>query len=178
MASIVGENHLPCPFFFPTEPCDQSLWPFPARLPLGAGYAGRCMAPNCDGIQPSDAELQRFCNLGYSEGCSRLPHERTVDANRFFVSQKGEELSVVFCSERQHLPVEHAVLIFDRSTQTWTSGHADACVQRQAECAVESFIRRRDERVAEDQNSTGRMEVGEASENSRPPLLPVELHNP
>jgi hypothetical protein len=116
------------------------------------------MAPGCNGPQPDDTELQRFCNLGYSDGCSRLPHERDADANRFFVSQKGEELTVVFCSERQHLPVEHAVLTFNRSTRTWTSGHANVCVQRQAECAVESFIRRRE---AEKQNSTGRMGVGE-----------------
>jgi len=172
-----SEKSLPCPFFFPTELCDQSLWPFPARLPLGAGYTGCCMAPGCEGTRPSGSEVQRFCNLGYGDSCSRLPRERAADANRFFVSQHDAELTVAFCSERQHLPVEHAVLTFNSSTQTWTSRHASGCVQRQAECAVESFIRRREARVVENQNSAGSLEVAGRCETSRPPLLLVELQN-
>lgn len=134
---------MPCPFFLPSEPCDQTLWPFPARLPLGSGYAGRCTAPDHEGSSPDQDELRRFCNLGYSSACSRLPEQRHADANRFFVAQSGSELIVTFCSERNHAPVEHSVLRFNTVRGTWTVAHGNACVQRQAECAVESFLRRR-----------------------------------
>jgi len=120
------------------------LWAFPARLPLGAGFGGRCMAAGHHGEAPAEDELKQFCNLGYSSGCARLPEQRTADANRFFVRQQGAMLLVDFCSERQHLPVEHASLRFDSGLQAWIEGHGDACVQRQAECAVESFVRRRE----------------------------------
>ena len=172
-----SEKSLPCPFFFPTELCDQSLWPFPARLPLGAGYAGCCMAPGCEGTRPSETDVQRFCNLGYGDSCSRLPHERAADANRFFVSRHDAELTIAFCSERRHLPVEHTVLTFNSSTQAWTSRHASGCVQRQAECAMESFIRRREARVVQNQNSAGNMVAGEGCETSHPPLHLAELQN-
>jgi hypothetical protein len=38
-----------CPFFFPTERISIG-WPFPARLPLGAGFAGTCHA-GADGVR-------------------------------------------------------------------------------------------------------------------------------
>ncbi|MBV8205433.1 MAG: hypothetical protein JO041_01470 [Acidobacteria bacterium] len=101
------------------------------------------MAPGHEHSQPSASSLAEFCNLGYSRGCPRLPDERQADANRFFVSSQGGQLRVVFCSERRHLPVEHAVLFFDQSRQTWISAHSNACVQRQAECAVESYLAQR-----------------------------------
>lgn len=132
---------VPCPYFMPSDVAEQSLWPFPARLPLGAGYAGCCMAPGYERAEASESELRDFCNLGYSAGCARLPRDRTVDANRFLVTQSGSELTVVFCSERDHLPVEHGTLRFDPARQVWTAPHADGCVQRQAKCAVESFRR-------------------------------------
>jgi hypothetical protein len=53
------------------------------------------------------------------------------------------EIRVAFCSERDHAPVEHGVLTYDLRQHVWTAAHSNACVQRQAECAVESFLQRR-----------------------------------
>lgn len=136
---------VPCPYFHPSELCDQSLFAFPARLPLGAGFRGHCCAPGHEGFTPSDAEL-RECNLGYPN-CTRLPLERAADANRFFVAQSGGELNVTFCSERAHLPVEQARLICSSVDSVWTAAHQDACIQAQAEAAVRTFLQRRASRT-------------------------------
>jgi len=60
-----------CPFFMPEEQF-VSDWPFPQRLPLGAGWMGTCTAPGHEGRRPSDEELKSGCNLGYAKACSRL----------------------------------------------------------------------------------------------------------
>ena len=68
-----------CPFFMP-EKQFVSDWPFPQRLPLGAGWMGTCTAPGHEGRRPSDEELKSGCNLGYAKACSRLPAGRHADA--------------------------------------------------------------------------------------------------
>ncbi len=84
-----------CPFFMPEEQF-ISDWPFPQRLPLGAGWAGTCTAPGHEGARPSDEELKSGCNLGYAKACSRLPVERHADAVRFALGEERDE-SCAFC---------------------------------------------------------------------------------
>src|ERR1035437_2030685 len=74
------EDFVVCPFFMP-EQRFESDWPFPQRLPLGAGWAGTCTAAGHEGARPSDEELKSGCNLGYANACSRLPAARHADAS-------------------------------------------------------------------------------------------------
>jgi len=100
------------------------------------------------------------CNLGYALGCGRLPKERAWDAVRFFVMGSGdaakhkrgdatdggglglERSSVQFryVCERDYLPVEHGSVEFEMKSKQWVRSHADARVQRMAECCVESYL--------------------------------------
>lgn len=143
------------------------------------------MAPGHEHTLPSEGQLKDFCNLGYSIGCPQLPEQRETDANRFFVSETRTELIVVFCSERQHLPREHAILRFDPVHRAWTERYRDPCVQRQAECAVNSFLHKRevcsskkDEPTGRSEikeELTGRLEIDERSESSVLAPSPVDL---
>src|SRR5208337_462683 len=102
-----------CPFFMP-EQRFESDWPFPQRLPLGAGWAGTCTAPGHDGAPPSEEELKSGCNLGYAKACSRLPAERHADAVRFALGEEHDRiLRVQFAFEREHLPAGHGELLYD-----------------------------------------------------------------
>ena len=80
--------------------------------------------------------------MGYARSCSRLPQDRAADANRFFVARSGTELTIAWCSERNHAPAGHGLLRFDPVTKQWSERHSNVCLQRQTECAVESFLRR------------------------------------
>lgn len=132
-----------CPFFYPTEKNYSAGWPFPARLPLGAGYCGTCRAGGAEFV-PEDAALRDFCNLGYAAGCSRLPAERQADCVRFAVA-KDSELRIVlqYVVERDHQPVQHGVVEFDCKAQQWLSKIDDACLQRQAEVYLGTCLERR-----------------------------------
>lgn len=128
----------------PTERLDAELWPHRARLPLGDGYRGLCMAPGREPSAPADGELKDFCNLGYAKGCPRLPQERHADAVRFIVTQDRDgQIGLYFTSEREHAPRQHGLLTFDRAQQRWLASHPDACVQRMAECYLQSYLSRR-----------------------------------
>ena len=148
-----------CPFFMPVEKLENGAWPHPARLPLGCGWSGCCTAPGHEGEVPSAEQLQD-CNLGYALGCGRLPKERAWDAVRFFVMASGdpakdkpgdrtdgcglsvESSSVQFryVCERDYLPVEHGSVEFEMKSKQWVRSHADARVQRMAECCLESYL--------------------------------------
>ena len=134
-----------CPFFMPLEKLENGAWPHPARLPLGCGWSGCCTAPGHDGEVPSAQELQE-CNLGYALGCRRLPKERAWDAVRFFVMGSAglgfESSSVQFryVCERDYLPVEHGTVEFEMKSKQWVRSHADARVQRMAECCLQSYL--------------------------------------
>src|SRR5438270_11122907 len=159
-----------CPFFMPVEKLENGAWPHPGRLPLGAGWNGRCMAPGHEGEIPSQAEMEEFCNLGYASTCGRLPRDRAWDAVRFAVisgvqpksgqlsqtTENGNEeakdnridarrfpnfiVHLRYVCERDHQPVEDGRLEFDTAAATWVQGHADARVQKMAECFLESHL--------------------------------------
>jgi len=141
-----------CPFFYPTEKNYSAGWPFPARLPLGAGFCGTCRAGG-DEVVPDETQLRDFCNLGYAAGCSRLPAERHADCVRFCVAKSdlsrdsensGEGRIVLqFVVERDHLPVQNGVVEYDLKAQQWLSKLDDACLQRQAEAHLSTYLERR-----------------------------------
>lgn len=136
-------THLACPFFMPDHRFDAD-WPFPQRLPLGAGWSGTCTARGHEGARPSDEELKTSCNLGYAKSCRRMPAERHADAVRFALGEEaGGMLHVRFSYERDYLPAGHGELLYHIATATWHEAHRDSRLQRMAECYVEAQIARR-----------------------------------
>lgn len=95
-------------------------------------------------MQPGDTELRDFCNLGYARRCDKLPASRRADAIRFSVaSEKEGEIILRYLCERDHAPVEHGELRYRPATGAWAAAHADAVLQRQAECFVAVYLERR-----------------------------------
>jgi hypothetical protein len=136
-----------CPFFMPEERLNAD-WPFPQRLPLGAGWTGTCTAPGHDGVRPSDEELKSGCNLGYAKSCNRLPAERRADAVRFALAEERDGiLRLLFACEREYLPSSHGELLYDSASGSWLRVHEDPRVQRMAECYVQVRRERRQLRV-------------------------------
>jgi hypothetical protein len=139
-----------CPFFLPIEKLADGTWLHAERLPLGRGWSGHCTAPGHEGESPSPEELREFCNLGYAEGCGRLPEERMWDSVRFGARTEGAEgngthgcVKVRYVCERGHLPAEHGMLEFDMAKARWEQPHRDSRVQRMAECFLESYVEKR-----------------------------------
>ena len=132
-----------CPYFMPERRL-ESDWPFPQRLPLGAGWAGSCNAPGHEGAQPSEEELKAGCNMGYAKACHRLPADRNADAVRFVVGEERHGIvHVAFVCERVYLPAGAGELLYDRANKAWVQRHDDACVQRMAECYLQAQMERR-----------------------------------
>lgn len=141
--TFTREDAVACPFFMPEQRL-ESDWPFPQRLPLGAGWSGVCAAPGQNGARPSDDALKSACNIGYAKSCSRLPKDRYADAVRFALGEERDGLlHVRFSCERAYLPAGHGELLYEKVTATWPKKHDDACVQRMAECYVQAQLARR-----------------------------------
>src|SRR5208282_3877104 len=112
---VLRRGRLACPFFMPLERLENGTWLHAERLPLGGGWSGHCTAPEHEGETPSHDELREFCNLGYAEGCGRLPRERVWDSVRFAARRMGCDaengtggrIEIRYVCERGHRPVEH-----------------------------------------------------------------------
>lgn len=140
-----------CPFFMPIEKLENGSWLHGGRLPLGCGWSGHCTAPGHEGEAPSHEELHEFCNLGYAEGCGRLPRDRKWDSIRFAArSVSGDERNVAgrriqirYVCEREHRPAEHGMIEFDVVEARWEHSHRDHRLQRMAECFLASYLEKR-----------------------------------
>jgi hypothetical protein len=140
---------LACPFFMPVHRLENGTWLHAGRLPLGSGWTGECTAPGHEGETPSHDELRELCNLGYAQGCLRLPPDRMWDAVRFAARTVSDangdraRIQVRYVCEREHRPAEHGLLVFDAAEARWEQKHGDSRVQRMAECFLESYIENR-----------------------------------
>jgi hypothetical protein len=139
-----------CPFFLPIEKFANGMWLHAERLPLGCGWSGQCTSREHEGEVPTVEELREFCNLGYAEGCRRLPRERMWDSVRFGArtpcdgkNRTRRRIQIRYVCERGHRPIEHGVLEFDVAEERWESRHHDSRVQRMAECFLESYLEKR-----------------------------------
>jgi hypothetical protein len=144
-----------CPFFMPTERLQQGTWMHPSRLPLGAGWKGRCCAPGCETADVPLNVLESFCNMGYAAACPSLPKERQYDSIRFAVAHDGNPRIVLWYScERDHLPAAHGKLEYDATLQAWISTHADFRIQKMADCYLQSYLLRRIQPASADFNAS------------------------
>jgi hypothetical protein len=140
-----------CPFFMPEVRLEHGGWLHAERLPLGGGWSGQCTAPGHEGETPSHDELREFCNLGYAEGCGRLPRERVWDSVRFAArwvggdtgNGTGGRIQIRYVCERGHRPIESGTLEFDAFEAQWVKPHRDRRLQRMAECFLESYMEKR-----------------------------------
>ncbi len=134
-----------CPYFYPTERFLQRLWPHPARLPLGDGFAGLCHADPANRFRPGDETLQQYCNLGYARrSCACFPDNGGPDAVRFTVS--GDQNGIVqiyYVLERDHRPCEHGPLEYDAERGAFTAPPVSPQLERQAAVYVEGYLRRK-----------------------------------
>lgn len=144
-----------CPFFMPMERLENGSWQHAGRLPLGCGWSGVCTVPGHEGETPSQEELREFCNLGYAEGCGRLPPERVWDSVRFAAravstgeNRAGGRIQIRYICERGHRPVEHGELEFNVGELRWETRHPDSRLQRMAECFLTSYLEKRKSREA------------------------------
>ena len=93
---------------------------------------------------PTEIELKEFCNLGYARQCEKIPPDRCADSIRFSVANDARKrIRLHYSCERDHAPVEHGVLEYDCEARSWQIAHSDACIQRQAECYMETYLERR-----------------------------------
>lgn len=116
----------------------------PSRLPLGAGWSGRCCATHHEGLELSAHVLQEFCNMGYASACPNLPQERQYDSVRFAVTQdRTESILLQYSCERAHRPAGHGKLEYNTLMQVWVSTHSDPRIQKMAECYLQSYLLRR-----------------------------------
>jgi hypothetical protein len=130
---------LACPFFVPHEVLNDSSWPHPSRLPLGAGWIGTCRASGQE-LAVSETYLRDFCNLGYATSCSNLPRERDWDAVRFSVSHVSDsQVTFCFVCELAHAPIEHGTLTFDLRREAWIREHSDARLRTLANCYLQTY---------------------------------------
>jgi hypothetical protein len=134
---------LACPYFMPARKSEDARWQHPSRLPLGAGWDGCCTAPGHQGSVPDPEQLKEGCNLGYARSCPRLPQQRCWDAIRFVVAQESAARVVItYVCEKGHRPAAHGWLAYDFQ-RGFAAAHPDPCVQRMAECYLESYRARK-----------------------------------
>ena len=132
-----------CPYFYPVEPAERAAANNRPPLPLGDTWSGLCMAkPDCR-CSPDASTVQRLCNLGYArEKCANVPADGP-DAVRFSISHDRDGLiGVYWVMEKNHLPFTHGPLEYSRADAAFRSVHPDACVARQAQAYVTSYLRR------------------------------------
>ena len=145
-----------CPYFMPVAKLENGNWPHPARLPLGGGWTGHCTAPGHEKSIPRQEVVETFCNLGYAGNCSWAPEQRFCDSVRFAIAAAGRKseahtaitvpgriLRVTYVYERDHRPAGQGELEFDLLNSTWLSRHADAAIQKMAECFLETYLNRK-----------------------------------
>lgn len=128
----------------PTHRAENIAWIHPARLPLGAGWGGLCTAPGLEHQVPTDEQLREACNLGYAASCPRRPRESQWDSIRFgVIRETGRRLDLCYVCEKDHLPADHGTLEYDAAASRWIATHADARIQRMAECFLEAYLLRK-----------------------------------
>jgi hypothetical protein len=76
--------------------------------------------------------------------CPRRPKDSRWDSIRFGVSREcNQRLEIRYVCEKNHLPSEDGALEYDAAASRWTATHADARIQRMAECYVEAYLSRK-----------------------------------
>jgi len=134
LARHVGLVPVPCPYFLPQAPLQETKWAVPPRAPLGVLHAGECRA----GTVPQVADHER-CNFGYARGeCGKFPSDAAVDAVRFAVDSREPGLvRILYVLEREHAPLEHGRLTFSIADRRLEGAETSPLLEAQARVFVE-----------------------------------------
>lgn len=107
---------MPCPYFLPKQPLQETGWAIPPRAPLGVLCSGECHAAQAP--QPADHDR---CNFGYARGlCPRFPVDAPADAVRFAPHADG----VFYVLELDHAPLEHGFVRIVEESQPLLAAQA------------------------------------------------------
>jgi len=134
-----------CPCFYPVARLHGA--PQSPYAPLGDTWSGTCRAEPASEWQPDDATLRRACNFGYVRGkCPRAPADGP-DAVRFSVSHdQAGTVRIDWVVEKAQLPFAHGALEYSRAAGAFQPAHPDACIARQAQAYLNSYLTRKGER--------------------------------
>jgi len=132
-----------CPCFYPIEP--QATRKTTPPAPLGDTWSGACHATPDEWL-PDPSTARELCNFGYARArCGRLPDD-APDAVRFAISYDRDGLiGIYWVMEKDHLPLAHGSLEYSDGGTRCLAAHPDACVARQAQAYLASFLRRKSE---------------------------------
>ena len=134
-----------CPFFLPTEEFTEWSWHSRPRLPLGDGWKGKCTAPGHAGETPTAEMLKEGCNLGYAKHCPWIPAHREADKVSFSIARDREDIILIYyVLETDHMPGEHGTLQYDNQQLRWLKSHSDERLQKQVECYLASYLKRKE----------------------------------
>lgn len=135
-----------CPYFYPVERIAQATGKKMAPMPLGEAWSGACRADPAGDWPPDANTAQQLCNFGYAhEKCGRIP-AGGADAVRFSISYDHDDvIRIYWVVEKNHLPVTHGPLEYSRLHSSFQNLSPDACLTRQAEAYVDSYLRRKAE---------------------------------
>ena len=134
MPRQVGLVAVPCPYFLPKEPLQETGWAIPPRAPLGVLCAGECHA---DGT-PRLADHER-CNFGYARGlCKRFPADAAVDAVRFMIlARDGDLIQLRYICERDHAPQGHGTLSYNLLTHEFCGAEPGSVLSAQSRAVID-----------------------------------------
>jgi hypothetical protein len=126
---------------------------------LGGHYRGECRAPShpaeggeSGGEHPaasllSDEHLEHHCNHGYArEECPRHPPPAAgvPDAYRFtVVREQANELTLRYVTEREHYPATSGEVLYQIKESKLFPSLEPATLERQAQCYVATYFRRK-----------------------------------
>lgn len=115
-------------------------------MPLGDAWSGCCLAVPEAEWMPDANTTRQLCNFGYArEKCPRVPRD-APDAVRFSISNDQDGLiRIYWVVEKNHLPFAHGPLEYSRVNAGFQTVHPDACVARQAQAYIGSYLRRKEE---------------------------------
>ncbi|HVB39506.1 MAG TPA: hypothetical protein VNE83_01300, partial [Terriglobales bacterium] len=89
--------------------------------------------------------LKQWCNFGYAKKCPWLPAEREADKNSFSIARDRDGMLLIYyVREVDHTPGEHGTLQYDLEQGQWVKTHPDAVLQKQAECYLASYQKRKE----------------------------------
>ncbi len=137
-----------CPCFFPVERLPHAAGKQTSPVPLGDPWSGMCHSAGAGDWSPDTQTLRQCCNFGYArEKCARFPAEGP-DAVRFGISNDRDGLvRIYWVMEKDHQPFAHGPLDYSRAEAGFRSTHPDACLTRQAQAYVISYLRRKEDSV-------------------------------
>jgi len=132
-----------CPYFLPVERVPQATGKRMPPAPLGDTWSGMCHAAQGD-WHPDPQTVQQLCNFGYARArCARVPPDGP-DSARFAVSSDHDGLiRISWVMEKDHLPFAHGQLEYAPDGGPAGAGHPDACLARQAQAYVSSYLHRK-----------------------------------